>query len=109
MKRKIIIGSIVGLLSIGGLLGATMSQAGAKGTKAPVTVEEVSTATDTDAVEEGDQNTPDDPATEAAETGQEGQERSEAKETESDTHEDVGENANHECPPACDTANGEQG
>lgn len=107
MKRKIIVGSIVGLLSIGGLW-STVAQAGAKNTKAPVTVQQVGPAADTDTVQTGDQATPDDPAAEAAEEAKEGPEGKEGKEADNDTHEDPdGVDVNHECPPACDTANGE--
>ena len=105
MTKKKMLAVIVSLLALSGVVGASLANAGGHDTGTPAvtrTVEEV-TGTDTDNVQEGDQNAPDDP-NEAAEEAAEG---SEGPEADNDKHEDVGENADHQCPPDCDTANGE--
>jgi cytoskeletal protein RodZ len=41
-------------------------------------------------------------------SGESGSETAGESAKEGDTHEDAGQNADHQCPPNCDTANGEQ-
>lgn len=132
MTRRTILTALTGVLLAGGSVWASIAPAGAAGpnttptvdvpaatapgtapqdvkapeaTDASVEAPEPVEATDTDTLEEGDQTGPD------AKDGPEEAEGTEGNEAgdESDTHEDVGEDAQHECPPACDTASGEQG
>lgn len=114
-KQKVL-GAIVGLLALSGLVGANLAQAQSPdptGTNSPA-IEQKAPAAPVDPAKEAAEEAegPEDPAKEAAEgpedeAAEAAEEAAEGPEAEDDKHEDVGENVDHQCPPDCDTANGE--
>jgi len=107
MNRKSLIGALVGLLLLTGIIGANLVMAGGRqDTKGSVQSEEAN-STDDDNLECPAQGLP-------ACAGQMNDEKSEGSENEADeanendSHEDA-EGADHQCPPDCDTENGEEG
>lgn len=123
MNRKSLIGALVGLLLLTGIIGANLVMAGGRQDTGRSVRSEEASSTDDDNLEcpaqglpackgqmndeksEGPENENDE-AEEATEKG-EGPEN-EAEEADNDKHEDA-EGADHQCPPDCDTENGEEG
>jgi hypothetical protein len=126
MNRKSIIGAIVGVLLLTGMIGANLVMAGGRqDTGRSVKVQQE--AADDDNLECPAQGLPacagqmnddkiEDPENEANESEANEGPENEADETneneadeanENDNHEDA-EGADHQCPPDCDTANGEK-
>jgi hypothetical protein len=128
MNRKSIIGALVGLLLLTGIIGANLVMAQSTPDATPsVTNEQAgSPEADTDTLDCPAQGLPacagqmNDDASEAPDSESDAPEGTESKSeasdapesegsdaNESDTHEDP-EGADHQCPPDCDTSNGEQ-
>ena len=121
MNRKSLIGALVGLLLLTGIIGANLVMAGGRQDAGKSVQSEEATSTDDDNLEcpaqglpacEGQMNDekgegPENEADEANEKG-EGPENEADEANENDSHEDA-EGADHQCPPDCDTANGEEG
>ncbi len=121
MNRKSIIGAVVGVLLLTGMIGANLVLAGGRQDTGR-SVKDQQEAADDDNLEcpaqglpacagqmNDDKNEgPENEAKEANENEANEADESEAEEgPESDNHEDA-EGADHQCPPDCDTANGEK-
>lgn len=91
MTKQKFVGLIIGALALFGLVGANLAQA-RDHNKASQTIQQQ---------EQGSED-------EASEANEAENAADETKEADDDRHEDQGDNAEHECPPDCDTANGEQ-
>jgi hypothetical protein len=105
INRKSIVGALVGLLLLTGVIGANLVMASGRHSTAPAVRNEVSTS---DGQETGANETSDGPESgnETAD-GQESGSKETAEGQENDKHEDPA-GADHQCPPDCDTANGEK-
>jgi len=124
MNRKSIIGAIVGVLLLTGMIGANLVMAGGRqDTGRSVKVQQEAAGDDNlecpaqglpacagqmnDDKNEGPENEANE-ANEANESEANEANENEANEAnENDNHEDA-EGADHQCPPDCDTANGEK-
>lgn len=113
MSKRSIIAGLVSLLALSGIVGANLAAAAGDPTKGQTAVEEpAAQGPDTDPVrlEQADPNEgPDAGETERAGAESGSAEEATGSEAENDSHEDTGANAQHECPPNCDTAAGEVG
>lgn len=126
MNRKGMIGAIAGLLLLTGIVGANLVMAGGRhDTGRSVRNQEATTDDDNlecpaqglpacagqmnDDKTEGPENEAEGPENEADDQNEkaEGPENEANDQNESDTHEDA-QGADHQCPPDCDTANGEK-
>ena len=100
MKTKAWLAGLVSVLALSGIVGATLAQAGdnTKATsRAKISSEQFGQSL---------RPAKGHPRSQAAD--QEDQQGQEDQKAEDDRHEDPeGQDVNHECPPDCDTANGE--
>lgn len=112
MKKRTMFVTLISILAFAGVIGANLANASGPSPEAPAVQQ-----ADTDSVEHecppacNAQDAADEATEGAAESAEAGEapEGNEAPgaEADGDTHEDVGDQADHECPPECDTANGE--
>lgn len=127
INRKSLIGALVGLLLLTGIIGANLVMAGGRqDTGRSARSEKATSDADNDnenlecpaqglpacagqmndEKSEGPENEKNEEAEEANEKGEDSE--NEAEEADNDKHEDA-EGADHQCPPDCDTENGEEG
>lgn len=111
MTKRRILAAIISALAVSGVVGANLAHAGSS-SSTPAVERNANAGEDREGT--GTEAEEPDEAEEADEAGepeeaegseQKGAEVAEAEEA--DSHEDAGPNAQHECPPDCDTANGE--
>ena len=120
MKTKAWLAGLVSVLALSGIVGATLAQAGdnTKATsRAKISSEQFGQSLRpakghprSQAADQEDQQGQEDQKAEdqQGQEDQEDQQGQEDQKAEDDRHEDPeGQDVNHECPPDCDTANGE--
>lgn len=108
MTKRRILAAIISALAVSGAVGANLAHAGSSSSTPAVErnanagEEREGTGTEAEEPDEAEE------ADEAGESDEaEGSEQKGAEAEEADSHEDAGPDAQHECPPDCDTANDE--